>query len=61
MAKSKTESEVVTEAKEHSPWFEKIKGYYPAFWNIEMVRNAVKKGKITAEEFEEITGEKYEQ
>lgn len=29
-------------------------------WNAEMVRNAVAKGWITADEFEEITGEAYE-
>lgn len=40
-------------------WFEKIKSYYDSgFWSIEWVRNAVEKGKITAEEFEIITGEK---
>lgn len=42
-------------------WFEKIKRYYDAgVWNRQMVKNAVKKGKITAEEYETITGEKYE-
>ena len=42
-------------------WFEKIKRYYEAgVWNRQMVRNAVKKGKITAEEYGTITGEKYE-
>ena len=41
--------------------FEKIKRYYDAgVWNRQMVRNAVVKGKITAEEYETITGEKYE-
>lgn len=38
----------------------KIKAYYEAgFWALEMVKNAVKKGKITKAEFEEITGVKY--
>ena len=29
------------------------------FWTLDMVKNAVKKGKITKAEFEEITGVKY--
>lgn len=33
---------------------------YPDQWNIEMVRNLVVKGRITEEEYEEITGEVYE-
>lgn len=40
-------------------WFENIKKWYPELWDIERVRNAVEKGKITTEEFEIITGEKY--
>lgn len=45
---------------EHSKDFEKIKHWYDeGMWNKSMVKNAVKKGKITAEEYEEITGEKY--
>ena len=44
-----------------SPMFEKIKRYYDkGLWNIQMVRNAVVKRKITAEEFEIITGQPYE-
>lgn len=40
---------------------EKYKGYYDkGFWNITMLANMVEKGKITAEEYEEITGEAYE-
>jgi len=43
-----------------SPMFEKIKKYYDKrYWNIAMVANAVVKGKITAEEFEIITGQPY--
>lgn len=39
---------------------DKIKRYYDAgFWTLEMVRNAVVKGKITKSEFKEITGEAY--
>lgn len=40
--------------------FDKIKKYYEqGFWTLDMVRNAVKKHKITAAEFLEITGVKY--
>ena len=40
--------------------FEKVKYYYDnGLWNINRVRNAVVKNWITAEEFEEITGESY--
>ena len=40
--------------------FEKVKNYYDAgLWNVKMVRNAVGKKWITAEEFEKITGMKY--
>lgn len=38
---------------------EKIKKWYPKLWTLEMVKNAVKKGVITEEEYEEITGEVY--
>ena len=39
--------------------FEKIKGSYPKLWTETMVRNAVKKGIITKDEFKEITGIDY--
>lgn len=40
--------------------FSKIKKYYgDGLWNKEMVRNAVIKGKITEEQYKEITGEDY--
>ena len=40
--------------------FEKIKKWYEdGLWTKAMVRNAVKKGKITAEQYEEIVGEPY--
>lgn len=40
--------------------FQKVKYYYDnGLWNISRVRNAVVKNWITAEEFEEITGESY--
>lgn len=46
----------------HSPKFAKVKGYYDAgLWTKAMVRNAVVKRWITAEEYEEITGEAYEE
>ena len=41
----------------HSPKYEKVKKYYDeGLWNTERVKNAVSKGWITEEEFEEITG-----
>lgn len=44
-----------------SPKFKKVKQYYDSgLWNKAMVRNAVVKGWITAEEYEMITGEVYE-
>lgn len=40
--------------------YEKIKEYYEnGLWNKTMVRNAVIKGKITQEQYTEITGESY--
>lgn len=40
--------------------FEKIKKWYESgMWTKNMVRNAVVKGKITEEEYTEITGEEY--
>ena len=42
--------------------FEKVKGYFErGLWSIERVRNAVVKGWITAEEFEIITDQPYEE
>ena len=41
--------------------FEKIKKWYDSgMWTKKMVRNAVVKGKITEEEYTEITGEEFE-
>ena len=41
--------------------FEKIKKWYGSgMWTKKMVRNAVIKGKITEDEYTEITGEEYE-
>ena len=40
--------------------FEKVKKYYDSgLWNEKMVRNAVEKKWVTAEEFEMMTGVKY--
>lgn len=42
--------------------FEKVKTYFERnLWNVERIHNAVVKGWITAEEFEKITGQKYEE
>ena len=44
----------------HSKKYNLVKEYYDSgAWNIARVRNAVVKGWITTEEFEEITGEVY--
>ena len=44
----------------HSKMFDKIKGWYESgAWSKAWVHNAVEKGKITAEEYQEITGEVY--
>lgn len=46
---------------EHSKNFEKVKNYYDkGLWNEYRVSEAVKKGWITPEEYEEITGNPYE-
>lgn len=40
--------------------YERIKYYFEAgLWSKPMVKNAVRKGIITKEQFEEITGEVY--
>ena len=41
--------------------YNKVKDYYDkSLWNTEMVKNAVAKGKITPEQYKEITGDVYE-
>lgn len=46
----------------HSPMFNMINDFYHRnLWNISRVRDAVIKGKITEEEFQEITGQTYEE
>jgi len=43
-----------------SPKYDKVKEYYDkGLWTKSMVRNAVEKGWITAEEYELIVGEPY--
>lgn len=43
-----------------SKWYKKIKEWYEAgYWTTEMVKNAVVKAKITADEYKTITGEDY--
>ena len=43
-----------------SKWYEKIKGWYEAdWWTKCMVKDAVVKEKITADEYKKITGEDY--
>ena len=45
---------------EHSKKFEDIQMYYElGIWTKKMVKNAVARNRITAEEYEEITGDKY--
>ena len=42
-------------------WYDKVKQYYDwGLWTAEMVRNAVVKGKITPEQYKEITGLEYQ-
>lgn len=45
---------------EHSKNYQKVKRYYDMkMWEETRVRNAVKMGRITEAEFQEITGKKY--
>lgn len=46
----------------HSKKYNLVRTYYKGgFWSKRQVENAVKKGWITASEYEEITGESYPQ
>lgn len=46
----------------HSKKFNLVRHYYvTGVWSIDRVKNAVAKGWITDGEFEEITGEEYEE
>lgn len=45
----------------HSEKFELVRGYYiSGEWKKKAVRNAVKRGWITAAEYTEITGDEYD-
>ena len=45
---------------EHSPKFERVKMWYDTMrWTKEMVANVVVNGRITADEYQEITGDMY--
>lgn len=47
-------------AKKHSDKYETVKKYYTmGMWDEQRVRNAVAKGWITEDEFEEITGKPF--
>lgn len=39
--------------------YELAKKYYPALWNIDRLKKLVAAGKLTEEQFKEITGENY--
>lgn len=42
--------------------FDKVQGYFEAgLWDLSRVKNAVRKGWITAAEYETITGEPFEE
>lgn len=41
--------------------YEMAKKYYPQRWGIDRLRVLVEKGKLTPEQFEEITGQPYEE
>lgn len=42
--------------------YDKVKYYYDnGYWSIQRVHDAVEKGWITPEQFEEITGKPYEE
>ena len=41
--------------------YEMAKKNYPRLWNIDMLRTLVDKGRITPEQFKEITGEDYDE
>lgn len=45
----------------HSQKFESVKRYYNfGYWDLKRVKDAVAKGWITAQEYTEITGKKYQ-
>ncbi len=61
MSKTRTMAlEPAAEAAPKSKNFEKYKKFYDAgLWTKKMVYNVVTKGALTAEEYEEITGEAF--
>lgn len=40
--------------------YEMAKKYYPALWKIDRLKKLVEAGKLTEEQYKEITGEDYE-
>lgn len=47
-------------ADNRSKHYEKVKDYYEEnYWSLSMVKNAVRKGWITEEEYKTITGEEW--
>jgi len=44
---------------EHTKAYEKAKIYYPTLWSIETLQELVAAGKMTPEEYKEITGENF--
>lgn len=56
----KMKMKAVKAMNEHSAMFDDInKWYHEGYWKKKQVKNAVKKGKITEEEYREIVGEDY--
>ncbi|MBE6005581.1 MAG: XkdX family protein [Sarcina sp.] len=43
-----------------SKFYNIAKKNYPENWNLDMMKNLVRLGRITVEEYEEITGLRYE-
>ena len=41
-------------------YYDMAKRNYPDNWNLEMMRRYVQRGKITPEQYEEITGDAYD-
>lgn len=39
--------------------YELAKGYYPTYWGIEQIMALTKAGKLTPEEYLDITGQEY--
>ena len=41
-------------------YYKMAKENYPDNWNLDMLKRLVQKGRLTAEQFKEITGEDFE-